>query len=308
MRITISIVRSILRLMAAFTAMAALSAAAQPSTAMEKANQLFQAKNWAAAAPAFEQITASEPAVALAWMRLGVSRHKLEQFEQAIQAYRHIESHPQLGPSALYREAASYARLKNKEQSLALLARSIDAGLAAPATFRQDEDLAWLRGDPAFEKLMARAEELATPCAHAPEYRQFDYWLGEWAVETTQGAQKAGDSSIQSILGQCVLLENWSGAGGGNGKSLNHYDAQKKIWIQDWVDAVGGAIHFEGKLEDGVMSFYADSQDPDGSPVRRHLQFFKLDANRVRQFSQRSKDGGKTWTPEYDFTYVRKKY
>jgi len=27
----------------------------------------------------------------------------------------------------------------------------------------------------------------------------------------------------------------------------------------------------------------------------------------VRQFSQGSTDGGKTWNVEYDFTYVRKK-
>jgi len=26
----------------------------------------------------------------------------------------------------------------------------------------------------------------------------------------------------------------------------------------------------------------------------------------VRQFSQGSTDGGKTWKPEYDFTFVRK--
>lgn len=296
-----------LSLMAAFAALAAFTAAAQSVPAMDQANQLFQAKDWGAAAAAFEKITSSDPTAGLAWMRLGVSRHKLDQFEQAIQAYRHIESDRRLGPSALYREAASYSRLKDKAQALALLEKAINAGLATPAAFRQDEDLAFLRGDAAFEKLMDHAEDVANPCVRPAEHHQFDYWLGEWAVESTQGAQPAGESSIQSILNQCVLLENWSGAGGGNGKSFNHYDAQRKIWIQDWVDASGGSVHFEGKLEDGVMSFYADSLDPDGSPVKRHMQFFKLDANRVRQFCQKSKDGGKTWATEYDLTYVRKK-
>jgi len=41
--------------------------------------------------------------------------------------------------------------------------------------------------------------------------------------------------------------------------------------------------------------------------VKRHLQFFKLGPDKVRQFSQQSTDGGKTWTPEYDFTCIRKK-
>src|SRR5215470_14487984 len=78
---------------------------------MDQANQVFFAKNWHAAAVAFESITRSEPANALAWLRLGVSRHKQEQFAQAVEAYRHAESDPQVGPSALYREAASLARM-----------------------------------------------------------------------------------------------------------------------------------------------------------------------------------------------------
>jgi hypothetical protein len=41
--------------------------------------------------------------------------------------------------------------------------------------------------------------------------------------------------------------------------------------------------------------------------LRRHLQFFKVSEDKVRQFSQGSTDSGKTWAVEYDFTYVRKK-
>jgi hypothetical protein len=37
------------------------------------------------------------------------------------------------------------------------------------------------------------------------------------------------------------------------------------------------------------------------------MQFVRIDADHVRQFSQGSGDGGKTWTPEYDFLYIRKK-
>ena len=46
---------------------------------------------------------------------------------------------------------------------------------------------------------------------------------------------------------------------------------------------------------------------PTGLALYRHLQFFKLREDGVRQFSQGSTDGGKTWSMEYDFTYVRKK-
>lgn len=273
---------------------------------MEQANQLYMAKDWSSAAPAFEAITHAQPDNALAWLRLGVSRHKLGQFEPAVDAYKHIESDPQVGSSALYREAASLAKLNRKPEALAAIDKAVDAGLAQPDLFRQDTDLASLRDEPAFKKTMGKADAIAHPCAHHPEYRQFDFWIGEWDVVTTQGHNPAGTSSIQPIIDQCVLLENWSGGGGGTGKSFNHYDTSRKIWIQDWVDSQSNSIHFEGSLENGVMSFYADSHRPDGTPIKRHLQFFKLDSDHVRQFSQQSSDAGKTWTPEYDFTYNRK--
>ena len=119
------------------------------------------------------------------------------------------------------------------------------------------------------------------------------------------GHNPAGSSSIQLILDQCVVLENWTG--GGTGKSFNHYDTRLKKWIQDWVDSDSNGVHFEGGLENGVMSYFADSADAQGAPIRRHMQFIKIDADHVRQFSQASSDGGKTWLPEYDFTYIRKK-
>ncbi|HEY1937825.1 MAG TPA: tetratricopeptide repeat protein [Candidatus Angelobacter sp.] len=296
-----------LKLLIVFAAVLHGQATQGRAPTMEQANQLYMAKDWSAAAPAFEAITHAEPANALAWLRLGVSRHKLGQFEPAVEAYKHIESDPQLGPSALYREADSLAKLNKKEEALASLNKAVDAGLAQPDLFRQDADLASVRDEPAFRAVIEKAEAVAHPCAHHPEYRQFDFWLGDWDVVTTQGHSPAGTSSIQLIIDQCVLLENWSGGNGGSGKSFNHYDSSRKIWIQDWVDSQSNSIHFEGKLENGVMSYYADSQRPDGTPIRRHLQFVKLDADHVRQFSQQSSDAGKTWTPEYDFTYNRKK-
>jgi hypothetical protein len=57
-----------------------------------------------------------------------------------------------------------------------------------------------------------------------------------------------------------------------------------------------------------VMDFYTDEiPQSDGTRLKRHLQFFKVGADKVRQFSQGSTDDGKTWTVEYDLTYNRKK-
>lgn len=277
-----------------------------PQTAsMDQANRAYQGKNWQAAASALESITRADPSQAFAWLHLGISRHRLGQYDQAIAAYKHIEKDPQFGAPALYREAASLARLNRKSDALAMLDKAVDAGFARPQIIAQDSDLAALQSDAGFAKIIAKADTMAHPCAHQPEYRQFDFWIGEWDVVSTQGHDPAGTSSIQLILDKCVLLENWTG--GSSGKSFNHYDTTTKKWIQDWVDNQSTSVHFEGALENGVMSFYADSPNPDGTHARRHLQFFKLDDNHVRQLSQQSTDNGKTWTVEYDLTYNRKK-
>lgn len=55
-----------------------------------------------------------------------------------------------------------------------------------------------------------------------------------------------------------------------------------------------------------VLDYYAET-DEGGKKATRHLQFFNQGPDRVRQFGQRSEDGGKTWPVEYDFIYLRKK-
>jgi hypothetical protein len=45
---------------------------------------------------------------------------------------------------------------------------------------------------------------------------------------------------------------------------------------------------------------------PSGGTLLRHLTFTPLPEGKVRQLSESSMDGGKTWTTEYDFVYVKK--
>ena len=79
---------------------------------------------------------------------------------------------------------------------------------------------------------------------------------------------------------------------------------------KDWARAAlpGAGVSFYGGLKDCVMDYWTGEIPQPSEPLlKRHLPFFKLGPDKVRQFSQGSTDGGKTWKPEYDFTYVRKK-
>jgi len=152
----------------------------------------------------------------------------------------------------------------------------------------------------------AQTQPKKAPCS-APEFSQFDFWVGDWDVTGALKGVPAGTSHISKEMGGCVIWENWTSKGSGYfGKSYNTYNVNLHRWEQYWVDNGAGAMFFHGQLKDGVMDYWTDDiPQPDGRKMRRHLQFFNLSPDRVRQFSQQSFDGGKTWKVEYDLIYNR---
>jgi hypothetical protein len=150
------------------------------------------------------------------------------------------------------------------------------------------------------------------PCSR-PEYRQFDFWLGEWEAFGIKG-NKAGDSKISLILDSCIILEEWTSASGQGGlryagKSFNTYNAQTKQWQQTWVDNAGGTTEYlKGRFEENKIIFMSNSFkiSKDSFAVRR-LTFYNLGPDKVRQHGEVSKDEGKTWITEYDLEYRRRR-
>jgi hypothetical protein len=152
-----------------------------------------------------------------------------------------------------------------------------------------------------------------SPCLTDEAYRQFDFWIGDWDVYNLKG-QKSGDSKISLILDSCVILEEWSSLTLANGfvykgKSFNTYNSKEKQWQQNWTDNMGGNTHYvKGKFNGDKMVFETEpyQYSADTMAIMR-LTFFNLGADKVRQFSQISKDSGVTWATQYDLEYRRKK-
>ncbi len=279
----------------------------EPSAA--EASAAYDAKDWAKSAKLYGVLVKQHPEVPRLWFRLARSEQELGRVDDALQI---MEQGLKAGVPPIFAEFALgtiYAQRGDKEKAFEHLQKALDAGYNKPEQFDSDAHLESLRADPRFNKMRQQAEHNLKPCASTPENRQFDFWLGEWDVETTQGGVPAGKSKIELILGDCVVQENWQSDGNPySGKSYNMYNASLKRWEQYWVDNSGGNIFFFGGWKDGVMDYWTDEiPQPAGPPLKRHLQFFKINADKVRQFSQGSTDGGKTWTPEYDFTYLRKR-
>lgn len=283
---------------------AALAQNQMPSAAMQEANSLMQAQKWADAAKAFEAITKSEPANGQAWVQLGIARHSLGEYAKAVEAYLKVPA-LETRPRVMYNLARSYARLKDNDKAFEWLNKTAAMGFPPMNTLQTDNDLTLLREDARFKGVLDAAQRAATPCMFQAENRQFDFWIGEWDVMNPQN-QQAGTSSIQRVVGGCVIFENWTGNGGGDGKSFNFYDAGKKKWRQVWVGIGGNVVDFEGEYKDGAMRYTSVSVGANGQKTLGRMTFFNL-GDKVRQLWETSTDDGKTWTVAFDGTYIKKK-
>lgn len=146
------------------------------------------------------------------------------------------------------------------------------------------------------------------PCS-APEFRQFDFWVGVWDVTGANG-KPAGTNTIDRPYGNCVLQEHWIGSGGSHGTSLNMYDVGRKQWHQTWVDDQGQLVNLDGTFVNGTMTMTGEATSPrTGKPYLNRIRWSREngDPDKVRQTWDTSTDGGKTWTVAFDGLYVRRK-
>ncbi len=276
----------------------------------DEAATAFAAQDWSKAATAYEQITLREPKNGQAWYRLGYTRHLLKQYQPAIAAYGKALEITPANWRALYNSAGAHALLGHPEAAFEWLNRLTDpatVGFAQTGAIESDSDFASLRSDARYQTVLQQIDRNANPCREAAESRQFDFWIGEWDVLTAQG-QPAGRSSIQLILGSCVIFENWTSLGVGYaGKSLNIFNVPRKKWQQYWVDSTGAVTFFEGGWEGSYLRVTGENAPRTGPLALNRMTFTPLGPDKVRQHGEGTADGGKTWTTSYDLIYNRKK-
>jgi hypothetical protein len=147
------------------------------------------------------------------------------------------------------------------------------------------------------------------PCASL-EHRQFDFWLGDWEVR--ESGKVAGTNRISRILGGCALREEWTGAGGGTGTSLNVYDPARRRWHQTWADDKGLVLLLEGEWRGGKMVLEGELPASTGGgsgsrTTRQRISWTPQGGGRVRQLWESSADSGKTWQVVFDGIYATRK-
>jgi hypothetical protein len=143
----------------------------------------------------------------------------------------------------------------------------------------------------------------AKPCSQ-PEYRQFDFWVGDWDVATADG-KPAGRNRIEVVEGGCGLQENWTGTGN-TGRSINSYWPGDRKWHQIWLGSGGLLMHLSGRFQGDTLTLEGEVQTVKGTRVRQRLAFTKRSDGTVRQHWQQSQDEGNSWQTVFDGIYTRR--
>jgi hypothetical protein len=141
------------------------------------------------------------------------------------------------------------------------------------------------------------------PACVAPEFRQFDFWLGKWKVADPQG-QPVGTSEISRVSEGCALHEEWTSASGKGGMSINYYDATDQQWHQDWVGGDGTILHLRGNLKDGAMVLSGESKGAKGTIINR-ITWAPLPGGKVKQQWETSTNTGTSWETAFVGIYER---
>ena len=205
-------------------------------------------------------------------------------------------------------EAREHAKGGRVAEAISALERITPPAPAVLMQLRTSDDFKALRGDARFQAVVAKL----TPCT-GPQYKEFDFWLGDWEVRSAAG-QLLGRNRITKRHGGCVVLEEWESANGGSGSSFNIYDQPTKQWHQFWWDASGmnwlssdkegNPATLRGGFRDGAMVLMSH---PDTLPsIGMNRATWRPTADGVRQTFESSSDDGKTWTMSFDGYYKKK--
>jgi tetratricopeptide (TPR) repeat protein len=143
----------------AVAAPAARAQAAMPAPAfvvlLDQAEGRSAAKDWAGAVPLWERVVAENPVEGRFWNALAGARYAAHDYRGAIPAYRKaVELGFGAPENEVYNIACSYALLGDADRAFDALSRAIAMGFEDLAVLRTDADLASLRGDPRFARLV----------------------------------------------------------------------------------------------------------------------------------------------------------
>jgi hypothetical protein len=176
-------------------------------------------------------------------------------------------------------------------------------------------------GAPLAQEPAARDSSVA---CQEPPARQFDFWLGDWAI--TQRILRAdgtylelpASTSVSRALDGCALVERWVGQvqffwegmrapGLMHGFSVRAFDPDARVWRIHWMDTRTPTFGdpYVGVFSNGRGEFFRDWTTPQGQR-RGRITFEQPSDSTVHWTLAISSDGGTSWQTIWEMVMRRR--
>jgi hypothetical protein len=150
----------------------------------------------------------------------------------------------------------------------------------------------------------------------APEFRQLDFWLGDWDVDvharssptSDQWGDARGHQHVEAILGGCAIAEHFTADGPPSpwaGASYSSWQPQLSQWRQTWVDDSGGYIALRGSFAHGEMTLYGEPRDNHGKQTQMRMVYSAITPTSLHWEWQFTDDNWTTFAPTIKIDYRR---
>ena len=142
----------------------------------------------------------------------------------------------------------------------------------------------------------------------SPECHQFDFWIGSWKAvwQDSSGNRYEGKNSIDKVLDDCVIMENFDGNPGIDfkGKSFSVYNKKTKTWQQTWVDSNSGYMLFSGRMQNDKMILSREVETENGKVLQR-MVFYNITKDSFDWNWEASIDNGLNWKLNWQIHYSK---
>ena len=139
-----------------------------------------------------------------------------------------------------------------------------------------------------------------------PNYREFDFWIGEWDVVKTGTQELLGYSKIDSIVDGFAVQENYKNARSQyQGTSINKFNTATDQWEQFWVDNTGLTLHLKGQKIENQMILQNVIGEGEFQ-LKNRITWIDHGNGTVQQIWERSEGEDESWSKIFDGMYIKK--
>src|SRR5450755_963329 len=89
---------------------------------------------------------------------------------------------------------------------------------------------------------------------NVPDYRQLDFWLGDWDTFDPDSTTSVARAHVDLIAAGCAVHELYEQTDGLIGDSILSFDPVRKLWQQTWVTNRGSLMVIAGRFKDGALT------------------------------------------------------